>query len=62
MIDQCLQGIIYQRLLPDLHGVPHALMAYTFYEPHKSSMTWDQALTRIREKEQITHEVFDKEK
>lgn len=62
VIDQCLQGIIYQRLLPDLHGVPHALMAYTFYEPHKSSMTWDQALTRIREKEQITHEVFDKEK
>ncbi|MCC4045314.1 competence type IV pilus ATPase ComGA [Enterococcus gallinarum] len=62
VIDQCLQGIIYQRLLPDLHGVPHALMAYTFYEPHKSLMTWDQALTRIREKEQITHEVFNKEK
>lgn len=62
VLDQCLQGIIYQRLLPDLHGTPHALTAYTFYEPQKSCMTWNQALARIREKEQITDEVFDKEK
>lgn len=62
VIDHCLQGIIYQRLLPDRDGAPQALMAYEFFEPQKSRMTWDQALTQVKEKEQINDEVFDKER
>jgi competence protein ComGA len=62
VIDHCLQGIIYQRLLPDRDGAPQALMAYEFFEPQKYRMTWDQALTQVKEKEQINDEVFDKER
>jgi competence protein ComGA len=63
VLKHCLQGIIYQRLLPNLQEIPHALVAYEFYQRQKTNvcMSWAQALVKIKEKEQISDEIFERE-
>lgn len=55
-----LQGIIYQRLLPNEANEPHGLLAYHFYEGQVEKQ-WQHVLNRVKESGWISDEVYEKE-
>lgn len=55
-----LQGVIYQRLMPNVEGVVQGAMAYSFVDGQRAC-TWQQTLTTIHEKGWISDEIFQKE-
>ncbi|OTN77763.1 hypothetical protein A5886_002864 [Enterococcus sp. 8G7_MSG3316] len=59
-LHHALQGVVYQRLLPDAKGEVRGAMAYSFVDAQCTS-TWQQTLTQIYEKGWITDDIFQKE-
>lgn len=55
-----LQGIIYQRLLPNEANEPHGLLAYHFYEGQVEKQ-WQHVLKQVKESGWISDEVYEKE-
>lgn len=61
-LDNCLSGIIYQRLLPDRNGSVAALLAYHFGFPEsKVACRWQESLQTIYQRRQIDEITYQKE-
>lgn len=59
-LNHALQGVIYQRLMPNAEGEVQGAMAYAFVDAQQSC-TWQQTLTQIYEKGWISNDTFQKE-
>lgn len=61
-LDNCLSGIIYQRLLPDQNDSVAALLAYRFGFPEsKAACRWQESLQTIYQRRQIDEITYQKE-